>query len=73
MHTPTRAKQLSRIFDRIVEVRMSGCRAIRPHQRQVRDGQTNTRSGSKFSGEMPPGPASRWRLYALHQDRRSAR
>ena len=34
---------------------MSGCRAIRPHQRQVRDGQTNTRSGSKFSGEMPPG------------------
>ena len=34
---------------------MSGCRAIRPHQRQVRDGQDQHPEVDRSSAEMPPG------------------
>ena len=73
MHTPTHAKRFIAHFDRIVE---SECRlpCYTTASTKVRDGQTNTPKWiEKFSGEMPPGLLSRWRLYALHQDRRSAR
>lgn len=56
MHTPTHAKQLSRIFDRIVE---SECPVAVLYDR-INDkfvtAKTNTPKWiEKFSGEMPPG------------------
>ena len=72
MHTrPT--KQLSRIFDRIVE---SECPVAVLYDR-INDkfvtAKTNTPKWIEVQRRDAAGPASRWRLYALHQDRRSAR